>query len=158
MKTFYTLLLAFGLCLTSHAQNLQVLSNTNNVQLSQIEWDEFNQLAFSDTHTLILNDATSYVFNNGTSVKAVVIKNVNGASLLNSFTPSLNDVKLLQLNWNVNDVYNLSNQLNQKLPKLEYIYVTSYEMLNQSNVENIIGSLKNQFPNAKIIYQTLKDS
>lgn len=158
MKTFYTLLLAFGLCLTSHAQNLQVLSNTNNVQLSQIEWDEFNQLAFSDTHTLILNDAASYIFNNGTSVKAVVIKNVNGASLLNSFTSTLNDVKLLQLHWNLNDVYNLSSQLSQKLPKLEYIYVSSYEMLNQSNVENIIGSLKNQFPNAKIIYQTLKDS
>lgn len=158
MKTFYTLLLAFGLCLTSHAQDLQVLSNVNNVQLSQNETDEFNELTYSATHSVVFGDNTTTIYNDSTPVKRVIIETQAGVALLNSYTTSLNSVKSLELYWHTNEVYNFSSQLNQKLPSLKFIYVKSYEMLNQSNVQTIIGPLQEQFPNAKIVYQTLKDS
>lgn len=157
MKTFYTLLLAFGLCLTSHAQDLQVLSN-NSISLTESEMTEFKTLAFNATHSLIFDDSTTSIYNDGSTVKRVIIKNEAGVLLLNSYVTPLNNVRSLELEWNAGEVYNFSNQLNQKLPNLKFIYVKSYEMLNQSNVENIIESLKSQFPNATILYQILKDS
>lgn len=158
MKTIYTLLLAFGLFFTSHAQEYQNLSSDSNLQLSASEKSEFEEISYGSHHMLLFGVSVETYYHSNSPVKKVIIAQEAGVSLLNSYASSLHDVTSLELIWRTNEVYHFSNQLHQKLPNLKYIFVKSYDLLTPSLVETIIGTLKQQFPNVKILYLTMKDS
>src|SRR5690606_20031233 len=82
MKTFYTLLLAFGLCLTSHAQsNINVVNYQNANLQSQ---NEINSLLSTNQNRLLLQNGFSAKQLSNDNLGLKLIKVVNSNSIDNA--------------------------------------------------------------------------
>lgn len=158
MKTIYTLLFAFGLCLTSHAQGVQNFSSAPEAQLSSEEMQHFKQLTYGSTPALELGTSSTMFYNDDLPVQKIILANPSGVALLNAMTAaSLQNVQSLEINWKSDDVYSFTQPLNTQLISLQFIYVKSYQTLTPSLVSSVVGSLKQQFPEVKIVFETLID-
>ena len=146
MKTFYTLLLAFGLCLTSHAQSnivsLESFLNTQT-QSSQILSD-----VLDEGNILYYDDSVLY----SDTYKIVDFKSLNQFYQFNNFS-QISTAVVIAINID-DEAHVLQKDLSQ-LSSLQYIIL--YGRSNHSDVimndikQNIISSNQLIFLNNRII-------
>lgn len=162
MKTIYTLLLAFGLCFTVHAQNnLKVFpSESDNVDynLNTIELEEFNDIVFGASHSLIFDETVTSVFEDKGEIRKISFKNMNNISNFNFSNFDLSNVMVLEIFYSEGDIINIPSSVFNNIPTLKYIYIKSYHTLTDSIINNILHETIYQLNNVKIVYQILENS
>lgn len=105
MKTLYTLLLAFGLCLTSHAQSkIQNLQFNSNIALTNLIYDSFNEIVIGSSNSIVYYDY----------LKTIHCKSITDINV-NMYNTKLSEAEILivedipsSFNGNV-DISNFSN-------------------------------------------------
>lgn len=146
MKTFYTLLLAFGLCLTSHAQSNSILTlSEKQLNLSQSEFlalnDKFDGAIQALTFT---NDFyyLSYATPNS-HVEKITLENRYEISEIDiqDITYDFDLIKILKLNWKSGNSFNLNVQFLNKLKNLEYIYLVSDSDIDKNSVQLLLNNI-----------------
>jgi hypothetical protein len=161
MKTFYTLLIVCGLFFTSHAQEslAPINFNDNSIQSNNIYVQELSDLLNGSFHTLIFTDHISSLHEEAGTVKRIQLVNTNSLSLLNS-NPTMinyNDVEVLEFNYANGNVFNAPSGLNSLFPNLKYIYISSYDLIDESSITTALNQVINQFSDVKVIYQILEN-
>lgn len=160
MKTIYTLLFAFGLFFTSHAQqSLQVLSSNGvATNLNSTDIEEFSQIVFGPSHSLIINETIISVFEDKGEIRKISFKNINNLPGLNLSNFDLSNVMVLEIFYNEGDVINIPTGVLNALPNLKYIYIKSYHTLTDGIINNVLQDTMSQLSNVKVVYQILENS
>lgn len=160
MKTIYTLLFAFGLFFTSHAQqSLHVLPlNGSESNLNSSDLEEFNQITFGNSHSLIINETVTAVFENEGVIRKISIESMNNLSIVNLSNFELSNVKVFEIYYNEGDIINIPTGVLNALPNLKYIYLKSYHTLTDGIINNVLQDTMYQLSNVKVVYQILENS
>ena len=141
MKTFYTLLLAFGLCFTSHAQNIIDFNSASSQLKSQIEGlqqGDINRLLFQSGFS------TKHLSNNNQGIKLLKVVGTNSISddILNDYSGNYSSVKVISFT-NIttgSDVLSLLDLT--AFSSLDFILVNTNDDLNQSFVKGLFKNVK----------------
>lgn len=127
MKTFYTLLLAFGLCLTSHAQSngISLLNyDTYYKQATATEKRNLDTYLKGTPYKLIFDDQqqAKSIWNNGSELLMIDINNVPGFNqqLLATYNTEFSKVKAIKIN-NISAKTGSINIDLSNYPQLEYV-------------------------------------
>ena len=146
MKTIYTLLLAFGLCLTSHAQSNNILTLAEK-QLT-LTSDEYNTLIDrfdGATPALIFSYDYFYVVYDSTllAIEKIVLedKYVIGEFDTDEINLDFNLIKTLKLNWKSGNSFNLHPKFLNKLKNIEYVYVVCDSDIDKNSVNMLLNNV-----------------
>lgn len=154
MKTIYTLLLACGLCLTSHAQSNVNIVNYQNAG-SQVQ-SQLDVLLQGNQNRLLLQNGfpTKQLSNDNQGIKLVNVVGSNSISneILQDFAADYSNVKAVVFS----DVNNNSPAV---LPldlttfgSLQYVVINSNDILSNTFVQNLLQNV--QVPaNVVIVYR-----
>lgn len=154
MKTFYTLLLAFGLCLTSHAQSNANIVNYHNAS-SQVQ-NELNNLLSGNLNKLLLQTGfpAKQLSNDNQGIKLVQVVESNSISneILADFSGDYSKVKAVVLsNITTNSSFVSALDLTS-FNALQYIVINSTETLSNTFVQNMLQNVQLP-PNVTIVYK-----
>jgi len=154
MKTFYTLLLAFGLCLTSHAQsNINVVNYQNANLQSQ---NEINSLLSTNQNRLLLQNGFSakQLSNDNLGLKLIKVVNSNSIdnAVLTNFAGDYSNVEIIVLsNIDANSQVITNLDLNG-FSSLKYIIINTNETLINTFVQNMLQNVQLP-PNVLVVYK-----
>ena len=148
MKTFYTLLLAFGLCLTVHSQNIIDFNSASSPVKNQIE-----VLLQGDTNRLLFQSgfSTKHLSNDNQGIKLIKIVNSNSIdnNILVDYGANYSNVKAIVFS----DITNSSSTVEALdltgFNSLEYVVIDANESLSNLFIQNLLQSV--QLPKNVII-------
>ena len=154
MKTFYTLLLAFGLCFTVHAQNNANIVNYQNVG-SQVQ-NQLNALLNGNQNRLLLQAGFSSKQlgddNQGIKLIQAIGNNAISDAVLQDFSADYTKVKAIVLS-NIKANSSTVSALDlTAFSALQYLVVETNENLTTVFVQSLLQSI--QLPaNVVIVYK-----
>lgn len=154
MKTFYTLLLAFGLCLTSHAQSNVNVVNYKNAS-SQIQ-SQLEMLLQGNQNRLLLQSGfpVKHLSNDNQGIKLVQVVESNSISneILADFSGDYSKVKAIVFS-NITTNSSVISALDlTSFHALQYIVINSTETLSNTFVQNMLQNVQLP-PNVTIVYK-----
>lgn len=159
MKTLYTLLLAFGLCLTSHAQSMQNYDTYYN-QASVTEKSNMNDIFKGTPHKLILaeNQQTNYLWNDGSALKMIDIFDLSAFNqqFVNSHSIDFSQVKAIKFN-NINSQTQITSVDLSNYTQLEYV-IFDIDNLNVVSHANLLMQTLILPSNIKVLYRYLMET
>lgn len=151
MKTIYTLLLAFGLCFTVHAQNIVSYQN-----LSSQEKNEIDLLSKSDQNRLLLQFGfpTKLLANDNQGIKILDVvgsQSINN-EILEGTSEGFSKVELIIISDLTNESLAISTLNLENFGSIKYLLITSNEMLSNAFVVNLLSNV--QLPsNIVVVYK-----
>jgi hypothetical protein len=128
MKTIYTLLLAFGLCLTVHAQSNSIYTlSEKQLNLNESEFLILKDNLDGATPALTFTNDFYYISyaTPSNQVEKITLENRYEISKVDTqdITYNLDLVKILKLNWKSGKSFNLAKEFLNKLTNVEYVYL-----------------------------------
>jgi len=151
MKTIYTLLLAFGLCFTVHAQsvlNFNSASSQIKNQVETLQQGNINRLLFQSGFS------TKHLSNDNQGIKLIKIVNSNSIdnNILVDYGANYSNVKAIVFS----DIKNTSSIVEALdltgFNSLEYVVIDAYEALSNAFIQNLLQNV--QLPlNVTIVYK-----
>jgi len=150
MKTFYTLLLAFGLCFTVHAQEMFYVKHDGQLLgINQEDEDFVNNYFYGDSTSIIVGDFIEYRDPHTLGVfKHIYVKDVNYFGLLDSTSLDLEKIEMLSVDSKNRDI-NLDQEILIRLADLKILYIMNVKNIQDLNI--LVSSLNSLFPSLKVI-------
>jgi|GEM_PF-2817836 len=159
MKTIYTLLLACGLCFTSHAQSNGIYTVDQKKAMLTIQQQKvFNDLLYESLPMVLFSDNKTYKpfsVTNSVNKKIVLEDQYTLTNHLQGYTLSdFQTAEILILQWKEGKTYSIDLELLQNMTNLQYIYLICLDNINATQVSALLHNILNVVgTNVEVIYQ-----
>lgn len=147
-KNILYITLIFALCFGIKAQAQNIIDYQAKLNsLSNTQAEQLNHLIRGASTTIYVTTQNEAELFKGNTVQVSVMKVTQSrdfAKLTGRFSNQLNEVTALSIDWDGQEELVIPTGLIDLLPNLKYIYIQSYEVLNQTVIQNRFSNLLNQ--------------
>lgn len=162
-KNIQYILLVFLLCFGIKAQAQIVTAYEAKLRsLSTIETGKLDHLvngAPSSMFVTFENEAKVYYGNGDLVLGMSIAKVADITQLATTFENKLNEIEIINIEWDGQEEIVLPIALLNKMSNLKYIYIRSYQVLNESLIQSRFQNMMNilrEKENVEVLYYTME--
>ncbi len=145
------------------AQNTITAYEIKLSSLSTTEAEKLDYLANGAPSSMFVTRDNEAKINRSTNITTIVemtlVKPSDFTKLVNAFENNLAEIEIINIEWDGQEDWAISNVILQKMEHLKYIYIRSYQPLNasiiQSRLQNLMNALEEK-ANVEVLFYTMK--